>query len=29
MGIKTLDPNDKDYNGNYFNNDASHGYNYH
>lgn len=29
MGIKTLDPADKDYNGNYFNSDDSHGWNYH
>jgi glycogen debranching enzyme len=29
MGIKTLDPKDKQYNGDYVNSDASHGWNYH
>jgi glycogen debranching enzyme len=29
MGIKTLDPSDKNYNGNYVNSDASRGWNYH
>ena len=29
MGIKTLDPTDKNYNGDYVNSDASHGFNYH
>ena len=29
MGIKTLDPADKQYNGNYVNSDTSHGFNYH
>ena len=29
MGIKTLDPSDRNYNGNYVNNDDSHGFNYH
>jgi glycogen debranching enzyme len=29
MGIKTLDPQDKNYNGNYINSDASKGWNYH
>jgi len=29
MGMKTLDPTDRQYNGNYINSDASHGHNYH
>jgi glycogen debranching enzyme len=29
MGIKTLDPKDKNYKGDYFNDDDSHGWNYH
>ena len=29
MGIKTLDPKDKQYNGDYVNSDSSHGWNYH
>ena len=29
MGIKTLDPTDKNYNGDYVNSDSSHGWNYH
>jgi len=29
MGIKTLDPSDKNYNGDYINSDDSHGFNYH
>jgi glycogen debranching enzyme len=29
MGIKTLDPTDKNYNGDYINSDDSHGWNYH
>ena len=29
MGIKTLDPRDKQYNGDYINSDESHGWNYH
>jgi glycogen debranching enzyme len=29
MGIKTLDPTDRNYNGNYVNSDASNGHNYH
>jgi glycogen debranching enzyme len=29
MGIKTLDPADLNYNGDYINSDASHGWNYH
>jgi len=29
MGIKTLDPKDKKYNGDYINSDDSHGWNYH
>ena len=29
MGIKTLDPNDMNYNGNYDNSDETHGFNYH
>ena len=29
MGIKTLDPSDKNYNGNYINSDNSCGWNYH
>ena len=29
MGIKTLDPLDPKYNGNYVNSDASNGHNYH
>ena len=29
MGIKTLDPKDRQYNGDYVNSDASHGFNYH
>ena len=29
MGVKTLDPSDKNYNGNYVNSDASRGWNYH
>lgn len=29
MGIKTLDPKDRQYNGDYFNSDDSHGFNYH
>ena len=29
MGIKTLDPKDKQYNGDYVNSDATHGWNYH
>ena len=29
MGIKTLDPEDYNYNGDYVNSDESHGWNYH
>lgn len=29
MGIKTLDPRDKQYNGDYNNDDLTHGFNYH
>lgn len=29
MGMKTLDPSDKQYRGDYFNSDWSHGHNYH
>jgi glycogen debranching enzyme len=29
MGIKTLDPKDRQYNGDYVNSDDSHGFNYH
>lgn len=29
MGIKTLDPKDRQYNGDYVNSDATHGWNYH
>jgi glycogen debranching enzyme len=29
MGIKTLDPKDRNYNGNYINSDSSSGFNYH
>lgn len=29
MGIKTLDPEDYNYRGDYVNDDASHGWNYH
>ena len=29
MGIKTLDPSDKNYRGDYVNSDSSHGWNYH
>ena len=29
MGIKTLDPSDKNYNGDYIGSDASNGWNYH
>jgi glycogen debranching enzyme len=29
MGIKTLDPSDRNYNGNYVNSDATNGHNYH
>ena len=29
MGIKTLDPTDKNYRGDYINSDSSHGFNYH
>ncbi len=29
MGVKTLDPADKNYRGDYVNSDSSHGFNYH
>lgn len=29
MGIKTLDPTDKNYRGDYINSDNTHGFNYH
>ena len=29
MGIKTLDPKDRNYNGDYINSDDTHGFNYH
>lgn len=29
MGVKTLDPNDKNYKGDYINSDNTKGYNYH
>ena len=29
MGVKTLDPTDKNYRGDYINSDSSHGFNYH
>ena len=29
MGIKTLDPSDRNYKGDYINNDESRGFNYH
>lgn len=29
MGIKTLDPSDRNYNGDYVNSDATNGWNYH